>query len=96
MLHSVRRPAGTTAAQSWVEGTAEMAESIPQGWFLDKLSSDRTESRAVHVAGPGIGRNDVCSHHTPAWLRCQGVVALKETIRLKGEIDEIIPSWPIE
>jgi len=24
------------------------------------------------------------------------VVALKETIRLKGEIDEIIPSWPIE
>ena len=24
------------------------------------------------------------------------VVALKETIRLMGEIDEIIPSWPIE
>ena len=24
------------------------------------------------------------------------VAALKETIRLKGEIDELIPSWPIE
>jgi hypothetical protein len=24
------------------------------------------------------------------------VVALKETIRLMGEIDEVIPSWPIE
>jgi hypothetical protein len=24
------------------------------------------------------------------------VVALKETIRLMGEIDELIPSWPIE
>ena len=24
------------------------------------------------------------------------VVALKETIRLIGEIDEVIPSWPME
>ena len=24
------------------------------------------------------------------------VVALKETIRLMGEIDDVIPSWPIE
>jgi len=24
------------------------------------------------------------------------VVALKETIRLMAEIDEVIPSWPIE
>jgi hypothetical protein len=24
------------------------------------------------------------------------VVALKETMRLMGEIDELIPSWPIE
>jgi len=25
-----------------------------------------------------------------------GVVALKETVRLMEEIDEVIPSWPIE
>ena len=42
-------------------------------------------------------RTPKCANHTSD-LTDYGkiVVALKETIRLMAEIDEVIPSWPVE
>jgi len=59
--------------------------SVPSfsGWYqaLERCLKDR-EWRALSY--------DDVTHYGKI------VVALKETIRLMGEIDELIPSWPIE